>query len=99
MDDLVFVYGTLKDPEVQKNLFGRVVSGDLANLPGYSKFSLGAENHNYFDAVPHPFSFVKGQVIKVSPQELKLIDLYETKNRRRVKLTLDNKETAWVYLR
>lgn len=87
----VFVYGTLTKPWVRWLVMGRAGNGEPAELPGFRKEEL--------DLKPDADAATEGQVITVNADELRALDRYERLGVRyeRVKLMLQNGETAWVY--
>jgi len=87
----VFVYGTLTQPWVRWLVMGRTGESEPAKLPGYRKEGL--------DIKPADGAVTKGEVINVDADELRALDRYERLGVRyeRVKLTLENGESAWVY--
>lgn len=87
----VFVYGTLTQPWVRWLVMGRTGKSEPAKLPGYRKEEL--------DIKPVEGAVTKGEVINVDADELRALDRYERLGVRyeRVKLTLENGESAWVY--
>jgi gamma-glutamylcyclotransferase (GGCT)/AIG2-like uncharacterized protein YtfP len=97
MKELLFVYGTLKKPDVQKEVFGRVAPGTPDILEGYKKSRIKINNKIYPVVIQSSNSFVKGLVISVTPAELKLIDEYETDAYKRKKVFLKSGKVAWVY--
>ena len=87
----VFVYGTLQQPWLRWLIMGRAGSAVPAVLPGYQKQAL--------DIQPKPGASTRGLVLTVSGKELKALDRYERLGVRytRVKVTLENGDTAWAY--
>ncbi|MFN2361512.1 MAG: gamma-glutamylcyclotransferase family protein [Marinobacter sp.] len=87
----VFVFGTLTKPWVRWLVTGRAGGSESAKLPGYRKERL--------DIRPDSEAVTEGQVITVNAEELRALDRYERLGVRyeRVKLTLQNGESAWVY--
>jgi len=95
----LFVYGTLKNPEIQKYVFGRIADMKPANLEGYKKSIIKISRNSYPIIIPYKKSSVKGFVISVSKKEIKLIDTYETNAYRRKKVMLKDGILAWVYMK
>lgn len=97
--ELLFTYGTLQDPSVQRQVFGRVLPGTPDILEGFET------DWVMFGDTCYPMIFAKsggrvsGQVIEVTPEELALSDLYETSAYRRIRVTLRSGAEAWVYCR
>lgn len=97
MKELLFVYGTLKDPGAQKKVIGRVVEVFPDILEGYKKSQVKIHGKNYPIAIPNSTSSIKGLVLSVTPDELKIIDEYETDAYQRRKVILKRGKSAWVY--
>ncbi len=97
--DLLFVYGTLKDPKNQMKVIGRKVPGTHAILRGYMVIDSNTFHGKYPVVIEDSESYVTGLVIEVTPEELDLIDTYETDAYRREKLPLQSGQNAWVYLK
>ncbi|MCL7943730.1 gamma-glutamylcyclotransferase family protein [Marinobacter sp. ATCH36] len=87
----VFVFGTLTKPWVRWLVTGRAGDSEPAKLPGFRKDKL--------DIKPVAGAVTEGEVIKVNAEELRALDRYERLGVRyeRVKLTLDDGSSAWVY--
>lgn len=87
----VFVYGTLTKPWVRWLVMGRAGEGEPAQLSDFNKEQL--------DIKPLAGAVTRGEVIRVSAEELRALDRYERLGVRyeRVELTLDNGDSAWVY--
>ncbi len=95
--ELLFVYGTLQDPEVQMRAFGRTTAGTPALLDGYRRDDITIDGSDYFIAVPDGASSIDGRVLEVTPAELIGIDQYEGKEYRRLRVTLHSGVEAWFY--
>jgi gamma-glutamylcyclotransferase (GGCT)/AIG2-like uncharacterized protein YtfP len=95
----LFVYGTLKDPYIQKKVFGKVVPGVSDSLEGYAFSEIKIVDETYPILVKKTGSVIEGLVISVTQEELKLIDAYETKAYQRKKVVLKSGRGAWVYLK
>jgi len=95
----LFVYGTLRDGEIQKNVFGRVTDILGEKISGWKKSEITIQGENYLALVPEGNSIIEGAVIEVTPEELKKIDKYETSAYQRIKVSLSSGESAWVYIK
>lgn len=93
----LFTYGTLQIPAIQQRVLGRVVTGAQATLTGYLKTQITLDDGTFPIIVEQQGSSVEGMVIEVTPHELALIDRYETDAYRRVQVTLNSGDEAWVY--
>ncbi|GIF56888.1 gamma-glutamylcyclotransferase family protein [Asanoa iriomotensis] len=106
---LLFSYGTLRDPAVQHANFGRDLDGRPDALPGYRMSSLritspavvevsGAAEHPVVARTGNPADHVPGMVFELSDEELRAADGYEAADYRRVLLPLVSGAEAWVYV-
>lgn len=107
---LLFSYGTLRDPAVQRASFGRELSGREDTLPGYRLELLeisdphvldlsGVAQHPIVVATGDPRDGVAGVVFEVTDGELAAADEYEVDDYVRVLATLASGAHAWVYVR
>lgn len=105
----LFSYGTLQEDNVQRETFGRLLSGIKDRLSGYVLGTLTITNPDVIDiseSEVHPAilpsgndnDVVSGTVFQVSTQELENADLYETADYKRVRVTLHSGTEAWVYV-
>lgn len=108
MAEVIFSFGTLQLPEVQRALFGRTVETAPDALLGYVIGELritdpeviavsGSDVHPALRAGTEQDA-VRGVALKVSSEELAAADRYERMSYRRVSVTLLSGRTAWVYL-
>ena len=108
-DELLFSYGTLQQPEVQLDTFGRLLDGDDDILPGYTVDYAEIEDprvadlsglsvHPIVRATGNPRDKVTGRALHVTEDELEAADEYEVELYRRVAATLASGRTAWVYV-
>ncbi|MFB2554458.1 gamma-glutamylcyclotransferase family protein [Herbiconiux liangxiaofengii] len=105
---LLFSYGTLRQPELQLAVFGRLLDGRDASVVGYAQGWLaisdpaviaasGSDRHPLLIADPDAPP-VAGTVFEVTPSDLIAADAYEVDDYERVLLPLDSGEQAWVYV-
>ncbi len=87
----------MKNPRIQKKVFGRIDKDVPDTLEGYKKSKIVITGKTYPIIVPDETSSTKGLVISVTPEELELIDEYETDAYRRNKVVLKSGKTVWVY--
>ncbi len=99
MKELLFVYGTLKSPMIQKAVFKRTAPKDPDILEGYKKSTFNIRNFSCPVIVSDPNCCVHGLSIKVTEEELRLIDKYETGAYRRKKVMLKSGNESWVYVK
>ena len=106
---LLFSYGTLQIPEVQRANYGRQLNGSPDALIGYRLAQVtiadpevvrisGKAVHTIARATGDPSDRVPGMVFELSDAELAATDAYETDAYRRVKAQLESGRTAWVYI-
>lgn len=94
----LFVYGTIKDPEVQKRVIGRVAESQNDSLEGYSKSSIVLKGITYSILVKGTEE-IEGVVLQVTEDELKKFDVFETTAYRRIMEKLKSGLNAWVYVK
>jgi len=94
----VFVYGSLKNPEVQREVIGRNVEGVYDIVRGFKLSKIKLENKIYPIAEKRRGSSLEGLVLYVTQDELKKIDEYEgnSYNKSKVKTELFSRY-VWIY--
>lgn len=108
-DVLLFSYGTLRHPEVQRDTFGRLVEASDDFIPGYTVDYVEIEDTRVVDLSGHavhpavrptgnPIDKVAGVVLRITEDELDAADEYEVALYRRVSAVLASGRTAWVYV-
>jgi gamma-glutamylcyclotransferase (GGCT)/AIG2-like uncharacterized protein YtfP len=70
----VFAYGTLRDPEYQRELFGHELAMQPATLPGW--MTVVAEG-GYFTIVPAGGETVSGDLLELDDADIALADGWE----------------------
>jgi gamma-glutamylcyclotransferase (GGCT)/AIG2-like uncharacterized protein YtfP len=106
---LLFSYGTLRDPAVQRATFGRELPGHADQLVGYAVRMLeitdpavvalsGQLHHPIVVATGDPADRVDGTVLQITDRELAAADRYEVDDYRRVLAPLASGAKAWVYI-
>lgn len=109
VDQLLFTYGTLQQPDVQLDTFGRLVAGEPDWLPGYTVTYADIEDRRVVDvsglsrhpvvrATGNRLDRVPGQVLQVTEEEIEAADEYEVALYRREAVRLASGRTAWVYV-
>ena len=94
----VFVYGVLKNPEIQREVIGRNGEGVFEIVENYKLSKIKLEDWVFPIAVPKKGSSLEGLVLYVTPEELKLIDEYKGKSYKRSKVrTKLVWRYAWIY--
>ena len=110
MSENLFSYGTLQKTETQKNLFGRTLEGKTDRLDGYmiseieirdEEFLAEGEEKIQKTLVPTGIcgDFVEGTVLRLTEEELLIVDSYEPANYKRIAMHLESGLEAWIYLR
>jgi gamma-glutamylcyclotransferase (GGCT)/AIG2-like uncharacterized protein YtfP len=97
IQQLLFVYGTLKDSRVQRSVIGRVDGGIADTLAGYTLTDIQVGQFAYPFIVADENGSVDGLVLAVNDKELARIDRYETSAYRRIEIRLLSGKQAWVY--
>ena len=106
---LLFSYGTLQDPAVQRANFGRELEGRRDRLPGYEVALLeitdpdvlavsGKTHHPVVRHTGDDEDGVDGTVFEVSDDELEAADKYEVDDYSRLLVSLGSGVRAWVYV-
>ncbi|MCP3428858.1 gamma-glutamylcyclotransferase family protein [Opacimonas viscosa] len=105
----VFSYGTLQLPKVQLELLGREVTSWPDSL---SRFNMGEitimdetvieistqSTHQIINFTGNASDIIEGVVLSISPDELSILDKYETDEYKREELTLNSGKKAFVYV-
>jgi hypothetical protein len=106
---LLFSYGTLCQPEVQRITFGRELNGRPDAIVGYELDYLtitdphviatsGSDRHPILRPTDRQDAAVEGMVFAISDADLAAADDYEVDDYRRVAVPLRSGEQAWVYV-
>lgn len=105
----LFSYGTLRQPNVQRATFGRLLEGRPDALPGYVLAPLaitdpeviatsGLDVHTMARPTGDPADIVPGIVFRLTPAELAAADRYEVDAVRRIAVRLASGAEAFVYV-
>lgn len=108
-DEILFSYGTLRQPEVQLAVFGRVLDGWDDAIAGYSAEVLvitdpaviatsGSDRHPVLRPAADPSAAVPGTAFRVSAADLDAADRYEVDDYIRIRVPLASGPEAWVYI-
>lgn len=105
--ELLFSYGTLQNPKVQLETFGRKLQGYKDKLLDYqltqikikdaAVLALSGKTHHPI-AVPNIGKSVSGKVFKITQAELAYADKYEVSDYKRLIGQLASGKQAWVYV-
>jgi hypothetical protein len=107
--ELLFSYGTLQLPEVQRTTFGREVPGRRDAIVGYELdwititdphviATSGSDRHPVLRPTDRADACVDGMAFAISKAELAAADEYEVDDYRRISVPLRSGATAWVYV-
>lgn len=108
MTHRVFSYGTLRQPEVQRALYGREVPTFADSLPGFQLEWLvikdpevvrmsGTDRHPIV-RLGQPADRVEGVYLELNDAELAATDAYEVDDYARRSVTLSSGVNVWAYL-
>ena len=109
MTELLFSYGTLRQPEVQRATFGREIAGRPDAIIGYDLEHVtitdahviatsGSDRHPILKPTDRAGAAVEGTVFAISEADLAAADEYEVDDYVRVAVPLRSGGTAWVYV-
>ena len=109
MEDVwLFSYGTLRQPEVQRALFGRVVPMAADALLGFRLESVRITDPQVIatsGSDTHPMlvrgaadAQVPGAALRLTPAELAAADAYEVDDYARIAVTLASGRAAFAYV-
>jgi gamma-glutamylcyclotransferase (GGCT)/AIG2-like uncharacterized protein YtfP len=109
MSELLFSYGTLRQPEVQLATFGRELDGYVDAVIGYELHHVtitdpqviatsGSDRHPILRPTDRPDAHVDGTVFTITAAELAAADSYEVDDYRRISVPLRSGPDAWVYV-
>ena len=97
---LLFSYGTLQQPAIQRATFGRELRGQPDELPGYEAcfVHIGPDSYRNVRFNGREDSRIAGTLFEVTDAELAGSDVYESEAAyERVEATLASGRRAWVY--
>ena len=109
MTELLFSYGTLRQPEVQRATFGREIDGRPDAIVGYNLdyvtitdphviATSGSDRHPILKPTDRADAAVEGMVFEISEADLAAADEYEVDDYRRITVPLRSGGDAWVYV-
>jgi len=108
-EELLFSYADMRDPQLQQDMFGRVLPAEPDTLPGYAadyveiddiRFSdrTGRIVHPQLRRTGNPRDKIVGAVLRLTVTELEAADEFQMAMFRRARVTLGSGREAWVYL-
>ncbi|MEV6302769.1 gamma-glutamylcyclotransferase family protein [Actinoplanes sp. NPDC051861] len=106
---LLFSYGTLRDPAVQQETFGRALAGRDDRILGFRLDQIeitdphvlavsGLTHHPILVATGDRGDGVDGSALEVTEDDLLRADDYEVDDYHRVEAPLASGDKAWVYV-
>jgi gamma-glutamylcyclotransferase (GGCT)/AIG2-like uncharacterized protein YtfP len=109
MKEYLFSYGTLQKPEVQMDLFGRLLNGTRDKLIGYKSVSIEITDKDFLAtgadkiqrtlvATNNENDTIRGMVLEVSGEELLLSDKYEPVGYERISVETESGKSVWIYV-
>ena len=99
MGEQLFVYGTLRLAEVQREIIGREVELASDTLRRFKTEPVAIDGIEYPTLVPDKRSKIEGAIISVTNDELAGIDAYEPEEYKRIGVATASGKTAWVYVK
>ena len=97
----IFCYGTLQEPSVQVSLIGRAVEGQIDSIENFivvRDYVDPDDDIAYPRIVPYENGCVYGRVLSFSPEEVVVLDEYETEMYNREYITTKGGEVVQVYM-
>ncbi|WIM88539.1 gamma-glutamylcyclotransferase family protein [Candidatus Mycobacterium wuenschmannii] len=109
MTQLLFSYGTLRQHDVQRAIFGRELAGYPDAVVGYELRHLtitdpqviaasGSDRHPILRPSSRPDAHIDGTVFTITGADLAAADAYEVDDYRRISVPLRSGPQAWVYV-
>ena len=106
----LFSYGTLQLESVQRDTFGRLLTGSKDALEKYTVSTIkitdlkviessGTDVHPTLKYTGNEFDIVEGTLFELSAEELLKADEYEVDYYKRDEVTFKSGTTAYVYLK
>jgi Gamma-glutamyl cyclotransferase, AIG2-like len=107
--ELLFSYGTLRQPDVQIATFGRELDGRRDAIVGFDLdyvtitdpsviATSGSDRHPILRSSERADAAVEGTVFQVSATDLAAADAYEVDDYTRIEVPLRSGAQAWVYV-
>ncbi|MDD5197435.1 MAG: gamma-glutamylcyclotransferase [Candidatus Gracilibacteria bacterium] len=99
MQELLFVYGTLKNPEIQQEIIGKNPIMELDILENHTIVQYAFSDGIYPIAVEAMDKNIEGFILFVSLLDFIVLDEYEGSGYKRVKILLKSRREAWIYMK
>lgn len=96
----IFCYGTLQEPHVQTELIGRTCTGPLTSIEGYivlRDYIDPADGIMYPRIIEHPAGAVYGRVYEFTPEEVQILNEYETEMYKLENVTTKDGQQVKIY--
>lgn len=104
---LLFSYGTLRDPAVQRRVFGRELAGRADALLGFTRRHIeisdtafaaaNGSTHVIVEYTGRDVDRTPGTVLEVTEEELAMADAYEPAEYGRIEARFASGRNGWVY--
>lgn len=97
----VFCYGTLQEANVQMELIGRTVSGELTSIEGYvvlRDYVDPTDGIAYPRVIPCNNGVVYGRILEFTDDEMVILNEYETEMYVLEDIVTKSGETAKIYM-
>lgn len=99
MSEELFIYGTLRLPEIQLEIIGRKVEMKADVLKGYKTAVVFVAGIECLTLVADEKSGIEGAIISITSNELARVDAYEPHEYERMRVTTASGSTVWVYVK
>lgn len=95
----LFVYGTLREKDVQLKYLGRMINDNKDSLGGFtmSRVIINETEYPILIEDVHSKEIINGMVLEITNDELIKLDEYETNLYVRKRVRLKSGKEAWVY--
>jgi gamma-glutamylcyclotransferase (GGCT)/AIG2-like uncharacterized protein YtfP len=96
----LFVYGTLQQPEVQLELLGRVIDGEIDSIEDYIvvRDYIDPEDGIAYPRIkPYKKGCTFGKILHVSDSDLEILDKYETDMYQRKFIITKSQKKVLIY--
>ena len=95
---LLFCYGTLRDPEVRRQVFGRAVDAGPDVLEGFALDAIVVGGREHRILRPGGSERIGGLALRLTDADLAKADAYEPADYARIEVTLASGRRASVYV-